>query len=170
MTTAPENAVPTAADILAAEQQLRSISLPVTPVMTSSILNSSTGRNIFLKCENFQRTGSFKSRGAVNAVLTSIKNGSGDGIKGFVTHSSGNHGQALAYASSIVKRPCVVVVPRGTPKNKTDAIEHYGAELVVCDPTPTSRTDTCKRISEERNFLIVPPYDHPYVVAGMQKV
>lgn len=153
---------PTAEDILAAEKRLRSISLPITPVMTSSILNTSTGRNIYLKCENFQRTGSFKSRGAVNAVLSSLKNDP----KGFVTHSSGNHGQALAYAASIVKLPCVVVVPRGTPKNKTDAIEHYGAELVVCDPTPTARTETCTKISEERNFMIIPPFDHTHVIAG----
>ncbi|XP_037045209.1 serine racemase-like [Bradysia coprophila] len=155
---------PSALDIRAAEERLRSISLPITPVMTSSILNASTGRNIYLKCENFQRTGSFKSRGAVNAVLTSIQRD--PNIKGFVTHSSGNHGQALSYAASIVKRPCVVVVPRGTPKNKTDAIEHYGAELVVCDPTPTSRTETCLKISEERDFMIIPPFDHPYVIAG----
>lgn len=155
---------PNATDIRAAEKQLRSISLPITPVMTSSTLNVATGRNIYLKCENFQRTGSFKSRGAVNAVLTSIKND--PNIKGFVTHSSGNHGQALSYAASIVKRPCVVIVPRGTPKNKTDAIEHYGAELVVCDPTPTSRTETCLKISEERNFVIIPPFDHPDVIAG----
>ncbi len=155
---------PTASDIHAAETQLRSMSMPITPVMTSTILNASTGRNIYLKCENFQRTGSFKSRGAVNAVLNSIKNY--PDAKGFVTHSSGNHGQALSYAASIVKRPCVVVVPRGTPKNKTDAIEHYGAELVVCDPTPTSRTETCLKISEERNFMIIPPFDHPDVIAG----
>lgn len=156
---------PTASDIRAAEKQLRSISLPITPIFTSTILNESTGRNIYLKCENFQRTGSFKSRGAVNAVLTSLKND--PNIKGFVTHSSGNHGQALSYAASIVKRPSVVVVPDGTPKNKTDAIEHYGAELVVCEPTPTSRTETCLKISEERNFMIIPPYDHRDVIAGM---
>jgi len=155
---------PTAADIREAEKQIRSVSLPITPIFTSTILNTSTGRNIYLKCENFQRTGSFKSRGAVNAVLTAIKND--PNIKGFVTHSSGNHGQALSYASSIVQRPCVVVVPRGTPKNKTDAIEHYGAELVVCDPTPTSRTETCLKISGERNFVIIPPYDHRDVIAG----
>lgn len=158
------NEAPIVSDIRTAESQLRSISLPITPIITSTILNKSTGKNIFLKCENFQRTGSFKSRGAVNAVLTAIKND--PNIKGFVTHSSGNHGQALSYAASIVKRPCVVVVPRGTPKNKTDAIEHYGAELVICEPTPTSRTETCLKISEERNFVIIPPYDHRDVIAG----
>lgn len=158
------NQAPTVSDIRAAENQLRSISLPITPVMTSTILNSATGRNVYLKCENFQRTGSFKCRGALNAVLTSIKND--PTIRGFVTHSSGNHGQALSYAASSVHLPSVVVVPRGTPKNKTDAIEHYGAELVVCDPTPTSRTEACLRISEERNFTIIPPFDHRHVIAG----
>lgn len=155
---------PTISEIREAENQLRSVSLPVTPILTSAMLNASTGKNVYLKCENFQRTGSFKSRGAVNAVLTTLKND--PNVKGFVTHSSGNHGQALSYAASIVQRPCVVVVPRGTPKNKTDAIEHYGAELVICEPTPTSRTETCLKISEERNFAIIPPYDHPDVIAG----
>lgn len=156
--------IPSLAEIHIAASHLRSISLPITPILTSTLLNTLTGRNIYLKCENFQRTGSFKSRGALNAVLNAMK--IDPNLKGFVTHSSGNHGQALSYAASIVKRPCAVVVPRGTPKNKTDAIEHYGAELVICDPTPTSRIATCSRISQEREFLIIPPYDHPDVIAG----
>jgi threonine dehydratase len=159
-----EKEVPSLVDIHIAARHLRSISLPITPVLTSTILNKLTGRNVYLKCENFQRTGSFKSRGALNAVLNAMKKD--PNVKGFVTHSSGNHGQALSYAASIVERPCVVVVPRGTPKNKTDAIEHYGAELVVCEPIPASRTSTCGQISEERDFLIIPPYDHRDVIAG----
>ena len=159
-----EEEVPTLAEIHVAASHLRSLSLPVTPVLTSSSLNALTGRQIYLKCENFQRTGSFKSRGALNAVLNAIK--IEPNIKGFVTHSSGNHGQALSFAASIVKRPCIVVVPRGTPKNKTDAIEHYGAELVVCEATPASRTSTCLRISHERDYMIIPPYDHRDVIAG----
>ena len=159
-----ENEVPSLAEIHKAASHLRSILLPITPVLTSTILNNLTGRNIYLKCENFQRTGSFKSRGALNAVFNAMK--IDPNLKGFVTHSSGNHGQALSYAASVVKRPCVVVVPRGTPKNKTDAIEHYGAELVLCEPTPSSRTSTCSQISQEREFLIIPPYDHRDVIAG----
>lgn len=159
-----EKDIPSLAEIHIAARHLRSISLPITPILTSTILNQITGRNVYLKCENFQRTGSFKSRGALNAVLNAMK--IDPNLKGFVTHSSGNHGQALSYAASIVKRPCVVVVPEGTPKNKTDAIEHYGAELVVCQATPASRTATCLQISQERGFLIIPPYDHPDVIAG----
>ncbi|CAF4360927.1 unnamed protein product [Rotaria socialis] len=159
-----EQAVPSLAEIHIAASHLRSISLPITPILTSTLLNTSTGRNVYLKCENFQRTGSFKSRGALNAVLNAMK--VDQNLKGFVTHSSGNHGQALAYAASIIKRPCVVVVPRGTPKNKTDAIEYYGAQVVICEPTPASRTSTCLQISQERDYLIIPPYDHPDVIAG----
>ena len=159
-----ETEAPSLAEIHIAASHLRSIALPVTPILTSSILNTLTGRNVYLKCENFQRTGSFKSRGALNAVLNAMK--VDPNLKGFVTHSSGNHGQALSYAASIVKRPCVVVVPRGTPKNKTDAIEHYGAELVICEPTPSSRTATCSQISEERGYLVISPYDHRDVIAG----
>ena len=156
--------VPSLAEIHVAASHLRSLSLPVTPILTSSTLNSASGRQVYLKCENFQRTGSFKSRGALNAVLNAMR--TEPNVKGFVTHSSGNHGQALSYAASIVKRPCVVVVPRGTPKNKTDAIEYYGAELVVCEATPASRTSTCLQISQERDYMIIPPYDHRDVIAG----
>lgn len=159
-----EREVPSLAEIHVAASHLRSMSLPVTPILTSSTLNRQTGRKVYLKCENFQRTGSFKSRGALNAVLNAVK--VDPNVKGFVTHSSGNHGQALAYAASIVERPCVVVVPRGTPKNKTDAIERYGAELVVCEPTPASRTATSAQISQERDFLMIPPFDHRDVIAG----
>lgn len=155
---------PSLAEIHIAASHLRSISLPITPILTSSILNRLTGREIYLKCENFQRTGSFKSRGALNAVLNALK--IDPNIKGFVTHSSGNHGQAVSYASSIVQRPCVVVVPQGTPKNKTDAIEHYGAELLFCGPMPNDRVEMCNKMSEERGFFIVPPYDHRDVIAG----
>jgi threonine dehydratase len=159
-----EKAVPTLAEIHVAASHLRKIGLPVTPILSSSILNRLTGRTIYLKCENFQRTGSFKSRGALNAVLNAMK--IHPTVKGFVTHSSGNHGQAVSYASSIVQRPCAVVVPLGTPKNKTDAIEHYGAELIVCEATPSSRTSTCEQISQQRDYLIIPPYDHRDVIAG----
>ncbi|CAF0859912.1 unnamed protein product [Adineta ricciae] len=155
---------PSLAEIHIAASHLRSLSLPITPILTSSTLNTLTGRHIYLKCENFQRTGSFKSRGALNAVLNAMK--VDPNVKGFVTHSSGNHGQALAYAASIVKRACVVVVPQGTPKNKIDAIERYGAELVVCEPTPASRTATSLQISQERDYLMIPPFDHRDVIAG----
>ncbi|UJR29758.1 hypothetical protein I4U23_017306 [Adineta vaga] len=147
-----------------AANHLRSLSFSITPVLTNSILNTITKRNIYLKCENFQRTGSFKTRGAVNAVLNAIKRDSN--IKGFVTHSSGNHGQAVAYAASVVKRPCVIVAPQGSPKNKMDAIQHYGAEIVFCEPTPTGRTTISLQISQERDFLFIPPSDHRDIIAG----
>ena len=162
-----ENEVPSLAEIHVAASHLRSISLPITPLLTSTILNNLTKKNVYLKCENFQRTGSFKIRGALNAVLNALK--VDPNVKGFVTHSSGNHGQALSYAASIVKLPCVIVVPEGPPKNKTDAIEYYGAELVICEPTPASRVNTCLQISQERDYLIIPPFDHRDVIAGKKR-
>jgi threonine dehydratase len=159
-----EKEIPSLDEFHLAASHLRLLSFSITPVITNSILNTLTGRNIYLKCENFQRTGSFKSRGAINAVFNAIKND--PNIKGFVTHSSGNHGQAVSYAASIIKRPCIVVVPRGSPKNKIDAIKHYGAEVVICEPTPTSRTSTSLQISQEREFLFIPPSDHRDIIAG----
>jgi serine racemase len=159
-----EKETPSLAKIHIAASHLRAVSVGITPVLTSSLLNELTGRNIYLKCENFQRTGSFKIRGALNAVLNAMK--IDPNLKGFVTYSSGNHGIALAYAALLVKRPCVVVVPQDTFKNKTDSIESYGAELITCEVTPLSRVLICSQISKERDFVFIPTSDHPDVIAG----
>ncbi len=87
-------------------------------------------------------------------------------VKGFVTHSSGNHGQALAYACKCAGKPCVVVVPRGTAASKTAAIQSYGAELVVCEPTPESRRNTCHEVADRRGYVVIHPYDNYDVMAG----
>ncbi|XP_048737963.2 serine racemase-like isoform X2 [Ostrea edulis] len=135
-----------------------------TPYFRSSTLDLRVGRNVFFKAENLQKTGSFKARGALNAVL-SLKASNPD-VHGVVTHSSGNHGQALAWAAKTAGVKCSVVVPNNSPKIKSDAILGYGAELVFCEPTPADRQATCDRVSKERNFTIVPPYDHYDVIAG----
>jgi threonine dehydratase len=156
--------IPSLANIHIAASHLRSISVPITPILTNTSLNKLTGKNIYLKCENFQRTGSYKSRGALNTILNAMK--IDPNLKGFVTYSSGNHGIAVAYAALLVQRPCIVVVSNDTPKNKIDAIENYGAELIKCESTSLSHIDICLQISKERDFFIVPTSDHPDVIAG----
>lgn len=135
-----------------------------TPYFTSSTLDSIVGRKVFFKAENLQKTGSFKARGALNAVI-SLKSSNPD-VRGVVTHSSGNHGQALAWAAKTANIKCSVVVPNNSPKIKSQAIEGYGAELVFCEPTPADRQGTCERVAKERGYTIIPPYDHNDVIGG----
>ncbi|CAF1666153.1 unnamed protein product, partial [Adineta ricciae] len=160
--------VPSLAQIHVAASHLRSVSVPVTPVLTNALLNKLTGRNIFLKCENLQITGSTKLRGALNAVLNAMK--IEPSLKGFVTFSSGNHGIAVAYASLLVKRPSVIVVCNDTAQHKIDAIKQYGGEVVVCDVGPLSRIAMCLQISKERDYYMIPTADHLDVVAGQGSV
>ncbi|XP_052801649.1 serine racemase-like [Mya arenaria] len=150
-------------DILKAKNRIHSC-VHTTPVFTSSTFDESYGRKFYFKAENLQKTGSFKARGALNAV-TVLKEGESP-PKGVVTHSSGNHGQALAWAARMRGLQCAVVAPNNSPNVKLDAIRGYGADIVICDPTPTSRQETCHRIGRERGFHFVPPYDHPDVIAG----
>ncbi|GFO08981.1 serine racemase [Plakobranchus ocellatus] len=135
-----------------------------TPVITSSEANLRTGRKLFFKCENQQKTGSFKTRGALNAVLK-VKETSSS-CPGFVTHSSGNHGQALAWASRVAGLPCYVVVPSMAPEVKKSAIRGYGAQLVECGHLPQDRYDTCEQLQREKKLEFIPPYDHFDVIAG----
>ncbi|MFC5817536.1 threonine ammonia-lyase [Nonomuraea harbinensis] len=113
--------------------------------------------DLLVKSESLQRVGSFKIRGAYNAVAHLRP-------AGVVTHSSGNHGQALAYAAASFGVPCVVVVPEGTPRVKTDAIRRHGAELVVVPPD--RRLAAAAEVAAGRGLTLVPPYDHPDVIAG----
>ncbi|MFI9553233.1 threonine/serine dehydratase [Nonomuraea endophytica] len=113
---------------------------------------------VWVKPESLQRVGSFKIRGAYNAAVSLA------GAQGVVTHSSGNHGQALAYAAKLLGVPCVVVVPEGTPRVKAEAIVGHGAELVVVPPE--QRVHVAEKVAAERGMTMVPPYDHPAVIAG----
>jgi threonine dehydratase len=159
-----EREIPSLAEIHIAASHLHSISVPITPILINSSLNELTGKNIYLKCENFQRTGSFKSRGALNIILNAMK--IDPNLKGFVTYSSGNHGIAVSYAASLVQRPCVVIVSNDILKNKIDAIEFYGAELIKYDSTSLSPIEICLQISKERDFFLIPTSDDPDIIAG----
>lgn len=145
--------------------------LEPTPVQSSCYIDSLVGKNVFFKCENFQKTGSFKVRGALNTVLKRMSPAfNTHGYKGCVTHSSGNHGQALAWACDVNKVPCSIVLPKGTPEVKVSAVKGYNAELVFCENNPVSRVEFTDRISVEKNYAIVNPYDDYDVMCGQGTV
>ena len=134
-----------------------------TPVMTSKALDSRAGMSVFLKCENFQRVGAFKFRGAMNAVL---QLSDAEREAGVITHSSGNHAQAVALAGQLVGIPVTVVMPRNAPAVKRAATEGYGARIVPCEPTFRAREDTVAAEIERHGFTLVHPFDDWNVIAG----
>ena len=155
--------VPTIENIENAYLKIKNL-IHKTPVLTSNTVNSIVGKNVYFKCENFQKTCSFKARGALNAVLSKLENSSS--IKGCVTHSSGNHGQALAWAAKYANIECTVVVPKGTPENKIEAIKGYNGRVEICEANPKARAETCERIAQEESKVIIPPYDDYDVICG----
>lgn len=132
-----------------------------TPVATSRTCNRETDAAVFFKCENLQKVGAFKARGALNAVLSLPGDVAGRGV---VTHSSGNHGAALAYAASIRAIPCTVVMPEDAPTVKIDAVRGYGATIVFC--RQMEREETSARVLEETGGTLVHPFDNAAVIAG----
>jgi threo-3-hydroxy-L-aspartate ammonia-lyase len=134
-----------------------------TPVMTSKAIDSQSGGSIFLKCENFQRVGAFKFRGAMNAVLQLSDQ---ERQRGVITHSSGNHAQALALAGQLVGIPVTVVMPRNAPEVKRAATAGYGARIVPCEPTFHAREETVAREIERDGFTLVHPFDDWNIIAG----
>jgi threo-3-hydroxy-L-aspartate ammonia-lyase len=134
-----------------------------TPVLTSRTLDARTGGSIFLKCENFQQVGAFKFRGAMNAVL---QLGAAERQAGVVTHSSGNHGQALARAGQLSGVPVCIVMPSTAPAVKRAATEGYGARIVTCEPTLAARENTVAELVAKHGYTLVHPFDDWRVIAG----
>lgn len=134
-----------------------------TPVLTARGLNEATGLECYLKCENFQRTGSFKLRGATNSVAQIPEE---DRPKGVVAFSSGNHAQAVAFAARAAGIPAVIVMPSDAPKTKLQATRDLGAEVILYDRLQEDREAIGRRISQERGAFLIPPYDHPWTIAG----
>ncbi|MHA2398647.1 MAG: pyridoxal-phosphate dependent enzyme [Promethearchaeota archaeon] len=134
-----------------------------TPVMQSRTLNSMLKTEIFLKCENFQRVGAFKFRGAYNALSLLSEE---EKKRGVITHSSGNHAQAVALAASILKIHATIVMPKGAPKNKIEATRDYGAEIIFCNNTLDARTRTTEKLIEKNNLVLIHPYDNDNVING----
>lgn len=134
-----------------------------TPVMTSSALDAMSGRRVFFKCELFQKVGAFKFRGAMNAVMKLPAEAQARGV---VTHSSGNHAQALALAARLRGIQAHIVMPDNAPAVKRRAVEGYGAHIYPCEPTQAAREAGAERVVRETGGTLIPPYDHPDVIAG----
>ncbi|MBP7003098.1 beta-hydroxyaspartate dehydratase BhcB [Amaricoccus sp.] len=154
--------IPTFEDMLAAHERIRPY-IHKTPVLTSSFINGLVGAELFFKCENFQKAGAFKARGASNAVF-----GLSDAqaAKGVATHSSGNHGTCLSYAAGRRGIPCTVVMPRTAPQAKKDAVKGYGGRVVECEPSTSSREAVFAEVVAESGAEFVHPYNDPRVIAG----
>jgi threonine dehydratase/serine racemase len=134
-----------------------------TRVATCSTLDRRAGRQLFFKCEHLQRAGAFKFRGAANAVAQLSPE---VGRRGVVTHSSGNHAQALALAAKLHGIPAHVVMPSNASPVKRAAVEEYGARVILCEPTLAARETTAARILAETGGTLIPPYNHPHIIAG----
>lgn len=134
-----------------------------TPVMASAYFDSRVGARIFFKCENLQRVGAFKYRGATNAVQALAPD---EAVRGVLTHSSGNHAQALARAARERDIPATIVMPRGAPAAKREAVLGYGARVVECEPTLEARESTAADLLAETGAVFVHPYDNERVIAG----
>lgn len=157
---------PGIADLQRAKQVLAG-NAHVTPVMTSATLNAMTGAQVHIKCENFQRVGAFKFRGAYNAVSQLTDEQRAGGV---LTFSSGNHGQAMALAGKLSGAHVTVVMPRDAPAIKTAAVRGYGAHVVQYDPKTQVREELAATLLRERPYTIIPPYDHPHFIAGQGTV
>ena len=138
-----------------------------TPVLTSAYLNERFGANLFFKCENFQKVGAFKSRGAVNAVFSLDDE---TAKRGVATHSSGNHAQALARAAALRNIPAFIVMPETAPKVKVAAVKGYGGQITFCKPTLEAREETLHEIVAKTGALEIHPYDNLKVIAGQATV
>jgi threonine dehydratase len=134
-----------------------------TPVLTNSSLDALAGARLFFKCDNFQKTGSFKIRGATNAIFSLTD---ADVAHGIVTQSSGNHGAAIACAGAWRGVKTWVVMPKNAPAVKYRAVESYGAEITLCEPTVTARNETAARVKAETGAYLVHPYDDDRIIAG----
>ncbi|AXI42734.1 beta-hydroxyaspartate dehydratase BhcB [Sulfitobacter sp. SK011] len=154
--------IPTFDDMIAAHERIKPY-IHRTPVLTSSYLNELTGAQLFFKCENFQKAGAFKVRGASNAVFglpdAEAKNG-------VCTHSSGNHALSLSYAAGRRGIPCNVVMPHTAPQAKKDAVRGYGGIITECEPSTTSREAVFAEVQAATGGNFVHPYNDPRVIAG----
>lgn len=154
--------IPTFDDVLAAHDRIKP-HIHLTPVLTSRMLNELTGAELFFKCENLQKAGAFKARGASNAVFSLTD---AQAAKGVATHSSGNHGTCLSYAAGRRGIPCTVVMPRTAPQAKKDAVKGYGGRVVECEPSTTSREAVFAEVVKETGAEFVHPYNDHRVIAG----
>lgn len=155
-------APPTAESILAAHQRIMPF-IHKTPVLSSKAINEMTGAEVFFKCENFQKVGAFKARGATNAIRTLspalLK-------KGVATHSSGNHAQALSWAAKLAGIPAYIVMPLNSSKVKVAAVKDYGGVITFCEPTLEARETTLRKVIEKTGATEIHPYNNYRIIEG----
>lgn len=149
-------------DIQAAHERVKPY-VHRTPILTSKSVNEIAGCELFFKCENFQKVGAFKARGGVNAVLTLPEEQRKNGV---VTHSSGNHAQAIALAAKMANVPAYIVMPKTAPEVKRKAVAGYGAQITLCEPTQQSREENAARIQKETGATFISPYNDYSVITG----
>ncbi|ECJ2555827.1 threo-3-hydroxy-L-aspartate ammonia-lyase [Salmonella enterica subsp. salamae] len=154
--------LPEYSDIAAAAERIDGYANK-TPVMTSRTINEEFGAEVFFKCENFQRMGAFKFRGAMNALRQFTPEQRAAGVVAF---SSGNHAQAIALSAKLLGIPATIVMPHDAPAAKVAATKGYGGNVVVYDRYTEDREQIGRELAEKHNLTLVPPYDHPHVIAG----
>jgi threonine dehydratase len=152
----------TFADVAAAHERIKAVAKR-TPVLTSATIDALTGARVHFKCENFQRMGAFKFRGAYNALSQLDPE---QKRKGVVAFSSGNHAQAVALSGRLLGVPATIVMPTDAPKVKLEATRGYGAEVVLYDAHNEDRRKIAEQLSAERGMTLIPPFDHPHIAAG----
>ena len=150
------------ADVVAAHERIRGVAHQ-TPVLTSATADALTGATLFFKCENFQRMGAFKFRGAYNAISQFTPEQKASGV---ITFSSGNHAQAIALSARLLGVKAVIVMPEDAPAIKVEATRGYGGEVIFYNRYTEDREAIGKRLAAERGLTLIPPYDHPHVMAG----
>ncbi len=152
----------TFADVLSAYERLRGVAHR-TPVITSRTLDDRTGAQVYLKCENLQRIGAFKFRGAYNAISQLDDE---QKKRGVITYSSGNHAQAVALVGQLLGVQTTIVMPQNAPATKRAATADYGATIVFYNPAESDRKQLAEELAEKQGYTIIPPYDYPPVIAG----
>ena len=152
----------TYADVAAAHERIKPFAKR-TPVLTSSTIDALTGAEVHFKCENFQRMGAFKFRGAYNALSQLSPE---QKRKGVVAFSSGNHAQAVALAGRLLGVPATIVMPTDAPRVKLEATRAYGAEVVMYNASNEDRQKIAEKLAAERGLTMIPPFDHPHILAG----
>jgi len=149
-------------DIQAAHARIKDYVIR-TPVMTSTTVDNLLECKVFFKCENFQRVGAFKFRGALNTVSLLSEEEKSIGV---ITHSSGNHAQALSLAASLLGVRATIVMPKNSPKVKVNATRGYGSDIVFCENSPESRVETANKLIEKFGYTLVHPYNDERIIAG----
>ena len=155
-------ALPAYDDILLAARRLEGVAHK-TPVLHGTPIDQRVGAEVFFKCENLQRIGAFKFRGAWNALSQLNERGR---RKGVITHSSGNHAQAVALAGHLLGIETTIVMPENAPTTKLSGTKRYATRVVTYDPADTKREALCQQLIAGKGYILIPPFDHPHIIAG----